>query len=324
MKNSQTWHPAHIRAHRNLSPTVREFEIRPEGGVKPWTVGSHLKVRVLVDGREETRSYSLVGLHDPEVYRIAVKRADPSRGGSRYMWGLEAGAELLIGEPNNHFELAFSAPQFLLVAGGIGITPLVGMAQMLAGKGADVRMRYAARSAAELVMNDVLQLSLGNRLQTYCSDAGQRMNLDAEIAALAPKAQMLVCGPIALLDAAREAWSSAGRAPADLRFETFGNSGRHEVQPFWVELPRHHLRIEVPADRSLLDVLNEAGVETLSDCCRGECGLCAMDVISVQGSIDHRDVFFSEHEQQSNQRLCACVSRVHGGGVVLDTAYRAD
>jgi len=89
-------------------------------------------------------------------------------------------------------------------------------------------------------------------------------------------------------------------------------------------LPRHQLRIEVPADRSLLDVLNEAGIETLSDCCRGECGLCAMDVISVQGNIDHRDVFFSPHERQSNQRLCACVSRVSGGGVVLDTAYRPD
>ncbi|HEX3139827.1 MAG TPA: hypothetical protein VHQ87_07220, partial [Rhizobacter sp.] len=167
MKNSQTWHPAHIRAHRDLSPTVREFEIRPEGGVKPWTVGSHLKVRVIADGREDTRSYSLVGLHgtppsrrvapapegpgqpwggpaaDTDVYRIAVKRAEPGRGGSRFMWGLEDGAELMIGEPNNHFELAFNAPQFLLVAGGIGITPLVGMAQMLANKHADVRMRYA-------------------------------------------------------------------------------------------------------------------------------------------------------------------------------------
>ena len=324
MKNSQTWHPAHIRAHRNLSPTVREFEIRPEGGVKPWTVGSHLKLRVLVDGREETRSYSLVGLHDADVYRIAVKRAEASRGGSRFMWGLDAGAELMIGEPNNHFELAFNAPQFLLVAGGIGITPLVGMAQMLASKGADMRMCYAARSADELVLSDVLKQSLGTRLKTFCSDARQRIDLDAEIAALAPRAQMLVCGPIALLDAARDAWARAQRPIADLRFETFGNSGRHEVQPFWVELPRHQMRIEVPADRSLLDVLNEAGIETLSDCCRGECGLCAMDVISVQGSIDHRDVFLSAHEQQSNARLCACVSRVSGGGVVLDTAYRID
>jgi ferredoxin-NADP reductase len=324
MKSSNTWHPAHLRAHRDLSPTVREFEIRPEGGVKPWTVGSHLKVRVHIDGREETRSYSLVGLHDPHAYRIAVKRAEPGHGGSRHMWRLQDGEELKVGEPDNHFELAYNAPQFLLVAGGIGITPLVGMAQMLHAKGADVQMRYAARSAAELVYAELLRQTLGDRFQTCRSDAGERLDLPREIARLAPGAQMLVCGPLSLLDAARAAWAAAGRPPADLRFETFGNSGHHAAEPFWVEIPRHQLRIEVPADRSLLDVLNDAGVETLSDCCKGECGLCAMEVVSVQGRIDHRDVFLSPHEQQRNERLCACVSRVSGGGVVLDTAYRAD
>ena len=324
MRNNQDWHPANVRAHRDLSATVREFEIRPEGGVKPWSVGSHLDVRVEVDGRAETRSYSLVGVPGDEAYRIAVKRAQPSRGGSRFMWGLETGSELSIGEPNNHFELSFNAPQFLLVAGGIGITPIVGMAQMLAARGANVQMRYAVRSAAELVYGDRLQRVLGERLKTFCSDAGERLDIAAEIAALAPRAQLLACGPITLLDALREAWASAGRPAADLRFETFGNSGRFEAQPFWVELPRHGLRLEVPAERSLLDVLNEAGVETLYDCQRGECGLCAVDIVSASGSIDHRDVFFSAHEKRSNQRLCACVSRVHGGGVVLDSAYRPD
>ena len=324
MRNNQDWHPANVRAHRDLSATVREFEIRPEGGVKPWSVGSHLDVRVEVGGREQTRSYSLVGLPGDEAYRIAVKRAQPSRGGSRFMWSLETGSELSIGEPNNHFELSFNAPQFLLIAGGIGITPIVGMAQMLAARGANVQMRYAVRNAAELVYGDRLRSALGGRLQTFCSDAGERLDIATEIAALAPRAQLLACGPITLLDALRAAWAGAGRAAADLRFETFGNSGRYEAQPFWVELPRHNLRLEVPAERSLLDVLNEAGVETLYDCQRGECGLCAVDIVSASGSIDHRDVFFSAHEKQSNQRLCACVSRVHGGGVVLDSAYRPD
>jgi ferredoxin-NADP reductase len=324
MRNNRDWHPATVRAHRDLSATVREFEIRPEGGVRPWSVGSHLDVRVEVNGREETRSYSLVGVPGDDVYRIAVKRAQPSRGGSRFMWALETGSELLIGEPNNHFELSFNAPQFLLIAGGIGITPIVGMAQMLAARGANVQMRYAARSAAELVYRDRLAQALGDRLQTFCSDAGEHIDLAAQIAALAPRAQLLACGPITLLDALREAWAESGRAAADLRFETFGNSGRFEAQAFWVELPRHGLRLDVPAERSLLDVLNDAGVDTLYDCKRGECGLCAVDIVSAHGSIDHRDVFFSAHEKQSNQRLCACVSRVHGGGVILDSAYRPD
>lgn len=328
MKNNQLWHPATVRALRDLSPTVREFEIRPEGGIKPWSVGSHLTVQVQVDGRQETRSYSLVGLPHvapaQEVYRIAVKRAQPGRGGSRFMWGLEVGAELRIGEPNNHFELALGAPQFLLVAGGIGITPILGMAQLLAERGADVRMRYAARDPGELVYRDTLQDCLGERLQTFTDSSGQRLDLDAEVAALAPGGQLWICGPLPLLDAARAAWARSGRRAADLRFETFGNSGRFEAQPFWVELPRHGLRLEVPAGRSLLDALEEAGVDTLWDCRRGECGLCAMDIVRCEGQVDHRDVFFSEHEKQANTRLCACVSRVSGGGVVLDSAYRPD
>jgi vanillate O-demethylase ferredoxin subunit len=328
MKNNRQWHPATVRVHRDLSPTVREFEIRPEGGVKSWTVGSHLNVQVSIDDREETRSYSLVGLpHGPganEVYRIAVKRAAPGRGGSRFMWNLEVGAELMIGEPNNHFELAFGAPEFLLVAGGIGITPIVGMAQMLAERGANVRMCYTARSADELAYRALLQGVLGARLRTLVDERGERLDLGHEIAALPPRGQLWICGPMPLLDAARAAWVASGRDSADLRFETFGNSGRFEAQAFWVELPRHGLRLTVPADRSLLDVLNDAGVDTLYDCKRGECGLCAVDIVRAEGTVDHRDVFFSPHEKQTCNRICACVSRVSGGGVVLDSAYRPD
>ncbi|MGL6112128.1 MAG: PDR/VanB family oxidoreductase [Rubrivivax sp.] len=328
MRNNLQWHSATIRAHRDLSPSVREFEIRPEVGVRPWSVGSHLNLRVQVDGRDETRPYSLVGLPDDpgaaEVYRIAVRRAEPGRGGSHYLWSLDTGDELFVGEPNNHFEIGFKAPETLLVAGGIGITPMLGMALLLARRGASLRMLYAARRADELIYLAALRASLGNSLRSFCSDQGERIDLDTEIANLPPGAQMALCGPLSLLDAAREAWARAGRGMADLRFETFGNSGRRDAEPFWVELPRHGLRFEVPTGRTLLDVLEEHGVPTLSDCRRGECGLCAVDIVSVQGAVDHRDVFFSAQQKRGNQRLCACVSRISGGGVVLDSAYRPD
>ena len=325
MRNPLQWHPATVRAHRDLSPTVREFELRPEGGTRPWTVGSHLNVQLPIHGRDETRSYSLVGLPgDAEVYRIAVKRVDASRGGSRHMWSLETGAELNVGEPANHFELPLGATQYLLVAGGIGITPLVGMAQLLQARGADVRLLYAARSAAEFALKDVLAASLGARLQTFANDAGQRIVFADEIAALHPNALLLTCGPLTMLDAVRAAWAQSGRPPANLRFETFGNSGAAANEAFWVKLPRHGIELQVPAERTLLDVLNDAGIDTLFDCRRGECGLCAVDVLETHGRIDHRDVFFSAHEKQGNQRVCACVSRVSGGGLVLDSAYRPD
>jgi ferredoxin-NADP reductase len=332
MRHNPQWHAATIRAQRDLSPNVREFEIRPEHGIRPWSVGSHLDLRVWVDGAEQKRSYSLVGLpHEQgdapgadEVYRIAVRRAEPGRGGSRWLWSLQAGDELLIGEPNNHFEIGLQAPQTLLLAGGIGITPMLGMAQLLARRGSPLRMIYAARTAAELVYAETLRQALGERLRTCCSDQGERFDLDAEIAALPPDGQLALCGPLRLLDAAREAWARAGRPSACLRFETFGNSGRFEAEPFWVELPRHGLRLQVPAESSLLDALEAAGVDMLWDCKRGECGLCALDIVSVQGTVDHRDVFFSRDQQHSNQRLCACVSRISGGGVVLDSAFRPD
>ena len=313
MRNPAQWHPAHIRHLRDLTPTVREFEIRPEGGVRPWTVGSHLNVRVTIDGRDETRSYSLVGLpHDAvaaEVYRIAVKRAQPGRGGSRHMWSLEMGAELFVGEPANHFELPLGAPQYLLVAGGIGITPIVGMAQLLAARGADLRLLYAVRTADELAFGDVLEAALGARLQTFVDAAGERLAIEPQLERLHPQALLLMCGPLPLLDAVRAAWAAAGRPAANLRFETFGNTGAHASEPFWVKLPRHGVELQVPADRSLLDVLEDAGIETLFDCRRGECGLCAVDIVSVHGTVDHRDVFLSADEKQANRRLCACGSR---------------
>jgi vanillate O-demethylase ferredoxin subunit len=332
LKHNARWHSATLRAQRDLSPSVREFEIRPERGVLPWSVGSHLDLRVLVEGREEKRSYSLVGLPSSrrgapggdEVYRIAVRRATPGRGGSRYLWSLQTGDELLIGEPNNHFEVSWTAPHTLLVAGGIGITPILGMALQLAQRGAPLRMVYAARCADELIYRDVLQAALGDRLSLRCSDAGQRIDLDAEIAALPRGGQLALCGPLRLMEAAHAAWQRSGRPIDGLRFETFGNSGALEAEPFWVELPRHGLRFEVPAGRSLLDMLEAHGVQALSDCRRGECGLCAMDIVELKGTVDHRDVFFSVEQKQANQRLCACVSRISGGGVVLDSAFRPD
>ena len=336
MKQLKTWSSATVRAHRDLTPTVRKFELQPDGKVMPWRVGAHINVTVQVNGEDQTRSYSLVGLparsHADGVYRIAVKRAQPGQGGSRFMWNLSVGETINISPPGNHFELTANltehAPHYLLVAGGIGITPMLGMAQSLAARGAKVQMRYGARSTAELAYVEELRAALGDELQVFCDDAGQQINLDDEIAALPDHSQLLICGPLPLLDGARAAWARAGRAVADLRFETFGNSGQFETQAFWVDIPRHQLRLEVPAHRSLLSVLEEAGVQTLYECERGECGLCAMDVVSVSGTVDHRDVFFSAHEKLDNQRLCACVSRVHraggGGAVVLDSAYRGD
>jgi vanillate O-demethylase ferredoxin subunit len=324
MHQPTDWRPARVRALRALSPTVREFELEPDGGVRPWTVGSHLQVRLPIDGRIDTRSYSLVGEPGGDAYRIAVKRVEASRGGSRAMWQLAAGDTLGVLAPQNHFELSLAPPQSLLVAGGIGITPLLGMALVLAARGADFTLVHAARSRDELVYTQALDGAFGERLRCHVSAEGARIQFDVLIAGLHPQGQLLLCGPLGMLEAARGAWARAGRPPHLLRFETFGTGGTLAAQAFWVRLPRHGLEFVVPPERSLLDLLEQHGVETLSDCRRGECGLCALDVIELHGALDHRDVFLSDAQKREGHRLCSCVSRVVGGGVVLDTDWRDD
>jgi ferredoxin-NADP reductase len=327
MKTAQIWTEARVHALRDVTPTVREITFKPIDGTLPHQPGGHLQMQVLVNqgatSRPHTRSYSLIGQPDALVYRIAVKRLDEGRGGSKAMWQLAVGDRLRISEPQNHFPLDLTAPAYLLVAGGIGVTPIVGMAQLLAQRGASVRMLFGARSEAELAYLESLKAVLNNDLKTAIAEKGEFIDFDAEIAKLPPKALMYICGPVPMLDAARKAWAKAERPLADLRYETFGSSGRFAPQAFRVKIPRHNLDIIVPADHGLLDELEMAGVQTMYDCRRGECGLCAMDVLSVDGEIDHRDVFLSDEEKASNKRICVCVSRVVGE-ITLDSAYRAD
>jgi len=324
MRDSGQWGPATVRSTELVTPTVREFEIAPAAGVRPWSPGSHIDVSLNVDERPATRSYSLVGDADPDVYRIAVKLSPDGRGGSRTMWSLRPGARLDICAPKNLFELAHGLPEYLLVAGGIGVTPIVSMALSLARRGANVRLVYGARTDDELAYRDVLSSALGDRLVTRVDARGERVDAAAEIARLHADAEAYFCGPIGMLDAMRHAWARAGRDPTRLRYETFANTGRHAPEPFWVRLPGEGITVDVPADATLLDSMLGAGVDVLYDCRRGECGLCALDVLDVQGEIDHRDVFLSDDEKRAGKRICACVSRVVCGGVVLDSTYRRE
>ncbi|WP_284620249.1 PDR/VanB family oxidoreductase [Aquabacterium humicola] len=329
MKQSTDWQNARIVHIAARSPTVREFHIASDAPFERWTPGAHLQLQIAPDRSPgETRCYSLVGSPDDGVYRIAVKRLAASRGGSRWLHGLEVGARLRILPPHNHFELPIGERATLLVAGGIGITPLVGMAQALGARAAPLRMVYTAARSDELVYADTLRPLLGDRLATFAADRGERLDLAAEFAALPPDAQALVCGPLRLLQDAQARWAAAGRPASLLRFETFGAGGERPAQAFRVRLPRHGVELTVPAERSLLDVLEDHGIAVLSDCRKGECGLCALDIVGRDGActIDHRDVFFSADERHQDRRLCACVSRAAGADpvLVLDDAWRPD
>jgi ferredoxin-NADP reductase len=325
MRYALTWTDARIRACRDVTGDVRLFEIEPlVCVVQGYRPGAHINVGVMIGGRPDRRSYSLVGLPDTGAYRIAVKRAPESRGGSAYLWSLAAGARLRISDPQSLFELDYGLPHYWLVAGGIGITPIIGMARALARRGADFRLAYCGRDEAAMPFIDELHGEMGERLSLHQSARGRRLDLAAAIAALPSDAGLFLCGPLRMLDGARAAWAQAGRDPTKLCYETFGSSGRHAPEPFWVEIPRQGLRVEVGCDQTMLDALQAAGIDMISDCRRGECGLCLVDVLGVDGYVDHRDVFFSDEERRHGDRICACVSRVVKGGMVIDTAYRPD
>ncbi len=325
MQHDDSWISATLRSTRDLTPGIREFTLAPDEGAMAYPTGAHLRIRLDIAGRATVRHYSLVGAAPRDgAFRIAVQREDAGRGGSRAMWALTAGERLTISRPASHFELAAGAPEVLLLAGGIGITPMLGMAEVLRRRGARFRLLYAGRSRATMAYLPELSDLLGDRLMVRADDEVGLPDLEAAFRELAPAAEAYVCGPIGLLGAARRAWAAAGRPPASLIFETFGSSGHAASGAFTVRIPRLGREVSVPADRSMLEALEAAGIGVMSDCRRGECGLCALDVLAVEGRVDHRDVFFSDGQHAANRRICACVSRVAGEGITIDPPWRGD
>jgi len=324
MRFAEQWSWCTVDAIRDVTPTIREFRLRPDNGKDlPCPAGSHIGVNVLIDGQPARRSYSLVENREPGTYRIAVRLAPDSRGGSRGMWKLRAGARLEISSPASLIEIDWSRRNYCLVAGGIGITPITGIAAALRRRNIDAHLHYAVKSRGDAAFLDELSTLLGDRLTLHAGDEGARIDLDATFRALPDDAVAIMCGPMRMLEAARRAWNAAGRAPADLRYETFGSSGLMPTAEFRVRLKDSETEVVVSQTSSMLDALNGAGFEVISDCQRGECGVCAVDVVSVDGEIDHRDVFFSDAQKRDNRKICPCVSRAIGT-VTIDTLYRAE
>ncbi len=322
MAEAIDWREGVVRATRDLTPRVRMIEIEPKGAFVQPSPGSHLNVSVMIRGRPDVRSYSIVGPCSDGIYRIAVKLLADTRGGSAYMWSLVPGSRLTHSAPANHFGLALGRPDYLLLAGGIGVTPIFSHALALAEAGARFRVVYACRSRGDLALAHELEASVGDRLDIVLSEEGRRVDIAAAIARLDPQGEFYVCGPIGMLEAAKRCWAASARPTDRLRFETFGSSGQYPTVPFTVRIPRLGKEIVVAANQTMLEALKASGVEMIFDCLRGECGLCALPILKADGPVDHRDVFLSDAEKALNAKLCTCVSRVCGGAISVDTADR--
>ncbi|NHF72846.1 cytochrome P450/oxidoreductase [Paracoccus xiamenensis] len=283
----------------------------PSGAPLPsWTPGAHIDI-VLPEGG--SRKYSLCGPAGSGDWRIAVLRDEAGRGGSRWMHDhARAGAALRVRGPHNHFRLEEDAPHHILIAGGIGITPIMAMADRLRALGRDYALHYAGRARGRMAFLDRARADHGERLHLHVSEDGGRADLAALVADAPAGSFIAACGPARLLDALDVL--VAARPDLTLRFEHFASddsaADMASGQPFQVVCADSDLTLDVPEDRSLLQTLRAAGLDVPSDCEEGLCGSCELAVAA--GEIDHRDRVLTAGERAGADRIITCCSRGKG------------
>lgn len=313
---------------RMLNPLIRLLRLQASDGapLPGWTPGAHIQVRVsLPDGTQDWRHYSLIDLEGdptaqqaPTQYTIAVRLEETGRGGSRHMHqGVQPGQSIEVQPPKNDFPLQ-AAPGVVLAAGGIGITPLASMAAACKLQQQPVRMVYAGRDRAHMAFLDELQTLLGDALQVHADDErGAPLDAQALIASCQPGEHLYVCGPQVMLDAVLAAADAQGFARDRIHFELFTAAATEEGdQPFEIVLAQSGQTLTVGADQTILGCLIENGHDPIFDCQRGECGVCAVNVI--EGEIDHRDYVLSQMEKDAGNVIQICISRAKGKRLVLD------
>jgi ferredoxin-NADP reductase len=288
----------------------------PDGSpLPPWEPGAHIDVR-LPSGL--ARQYSLCG--DPQDlrhYEIAVRLEAAGRGGSAEIHGSAlVGRSLVVTEVRNRFPLD-TAEEYLLIAGGIGITPLVPMARALAARGAEWTGVYCGRGAETMAFRHELVAAGGDRVRLVDTATEPRPDLEALIGGLGPGAVVYCCGPAGLIESVTEICEGAG-----VRCET-EHFGAATLQPdaeageeVELELRRSGTTVVAAPDTTLLQAIRDAGVEIESDCEEGYCGTCETRVL--EGDPDHRDVVLSKAERASGRSFMPCVSRACGRKLVLD------
>jgi ferredoxin-NADP reductase len=280
----------------------------------PAEAGAHIDVH-LPNGLN--RQYSLVlNGNDTASYTVAVKLEPASRGGSRYLHKeLRVGDILEVSAPRNHFPLDETAGHSVLIAGGIGITPVFSMLHRLRAIGKSVELHYAARSRADMAFLDVLGAIPRTHLHFDDESGGAHLDLEAIVGQAPSDSHFYGCGPLPLLQAFEKA---VAHLPASRRHvEYFApREAGSRTGGFSVRLARSGRTLAVKEGASILDTLLDAGVDVLYSCAQGVCGLCEVPVVS--GIPDHRDSILSPEEHASNQRMMICCSGSKSAELVLD------
>jgi ferredoxin-NADP reductase len=310
-----------VGAVEPIAQGVRLLELVPVDGPLPgFHAGDHVDLEL---APRLVRSYSLVGTPEPapRCYRVAVALAPDGRGGSKLVHSLREGARVSVRPPAGGFPLAENAEHTVLIAGGIGITPILSMIRRLAQLDASWELHYAARSPrAAAFLPELAKLDPDRRrVRLYLAEGAEtrRMAVGRIIAATAENGHLYCCGPTPLLDDFITATADLDqervhyeRFRADCEVVAADNKG------LTVELARSGRTIEVGDGEAILDALLDAGIDVQFSCMDGVCGSCRTTVLG--GTPDHRDSVLSPAERASGEVMMVCTSGARGGHLVLD------
>jgi vanillate monooxygenase ferredoxin subunit len=300
---------------------IASFElVKPDGSALPgFSAGSHIDVQ-MPGGL--TRQYSLCNdAAEQHRYRIAVLKDPASRGGSVNMHdAVNEGDTLLISEPRNHFPLVH-AQRTVLLAGGIGVTPLLCMAQRLAHAGAEFEMHYCTRSPSRTAFRDeIARADWADRVQFHFDDGAdaQKLQLEALLAKRDAGSHIYVCGPTGFIDWVVKTADRLGWPKDQVHLEYFGAAAQDTAgdRAFQVKIASSGATYDVPADKTVVHALQEHGIEILVSCEQGVCGTCITRVL--QGECDHRDLYFTDEEKARHDQFTPCCSRAKSAVLVLD------
>ena len=282
--------------------------VSPDGAELPaWTPGSHIDLHA----GDLVRQYSLCGeVADGHSWTVAVLREPESRGGSSYVHDkLTAADTVQVRGPRNHFALQ-SAPRYRFLAGGIGITPLLPMLAAAEAAGAEWTLEYGGRSRVSMAFAEDLLARYGERVHLHPQDEVGLLPLDRLLADPQPGELVYCCGPTPLLSAVEEACQAWPEGALHVEHFSPKEFDGATDGAFEVELADSGMTLTVPADRSILDVVREAGLDPLTSCEEGTCGTCETGVLA--GEVEHRDSILTPAEQAANDVMYICVSRAAG------------
>jgi len=310
--------PMRVTRNDKIADGIHLLEFRDAGG-KPlpeFSAGAHIAIRV---PNGLLRKYSLC--NDPverDRYLVAVKREADGRGGSAALIdNVKTGDELMVAPPVNDFKLPPRAQDFLFIAGGIGITPIMAMIRQLRTEGKRFRLFYCSRSPETTAFLDELNAPEFKDNVTIHYDQGDpsaSLDLKPILAERKNREHLYCCGPRPLMEAVRamtDHWSSTA-----VHFEAFSEAETHKAtdKVFKIKLARSGKEFEVPTNKTILEVLRENGYEVPSSCETGTCGTCRTKMVA--GIADHRDLVLAEHEKADT--IMICVSRAQTDEITID------